>query len=323
MCSPTAGAAGVGGAGGEALSPATACASRVGSPVRDIEGCSACEGEPLPRSASSSSTSRGVAGAAPFCAALACLRRRPPRRPRRRLPVPAASAPAAGVAGASPPATTFSMGLVASISVSGAAAGFAVARPCVSWCGAAVVDSSRVGFDSCARKSVAGFDAVGATGFCAARAWRCGSSPRDLFDLAGEPFGCCWPCWRPRRDSPSRSRSWLLRRARDPSARRSEGRSRRWAWPDGDACCGCVSSASAASGAGAARNQPNRRPSKPPEAAAGVDVATAGTGAGDGAVSSRCGIGVTRWMPLTAGSSPWLTTPIRGCGAAATSVRRS
>lgn len=278
------------------------------------------------RSASSSSISRGAPGALPFCAvALACLRRRPPRRPRRRLPVPADASSAGAAFGAvlvsAAPAGT-PAGFAAMGSAAGADTGVAAAGRCVSCRG--VAGSLRAGLVSWACVSPAGFTAADAAGFWPWRGWRCESSARDLFGLACEPFDGCWPCWRPRRASPSRSRSWPLRRAPlwlDASPRRSDVRSRRAVLSlRGGVRGACVSSASVGSAAGGARNQPNRRPSKPPDAAAG---AAAAIGAETGSTSSRCGIGVARWMPLTAGSSPCTTTPMRGCGVAATSVRRS
>ena len=195
-CSCTAGAGVAGadaagiaaGAGAGVFSTGAESVARADS-LRSFDGRADC-GAPL-RSASSSSMSRGAVGVAPSCVApFACLRRRPPRRPRRRLPVPAASAVAVGVVEASPATATFSTGLVGSTSALGAGAGFNAAGRCTSCCGA-FADSLRADLASCARGSLAGFEAAGAAGFCGGRGCRCASSLRDLFDLDCEPFDCC------------------------------------------------------------------------------------------------------------------------------------
>ena len=133
-CSPITGADGVAvgvGLGVEALSPATVSDGRADSATRDGDGCSPREDELL-RSASSSSMSRGVAGRAPFCATPACLRRRPPRRPRRRLPVPVASVAAGFAETSPPPALAFSAGFPASASGACIGAGLVAAGRCTS-----------------------------------------------------------------------------------------------------------------------------------------------------------------------------------------------
>lgn len=84
----------------------------------------------VPWSASSSSMSRGAAGATPV-AAFACFRRRPPRRPRRRLPVPASAA--AGFVGLAPAGRASPVGVA---SLMGAGADVAVDVAAGAGCGA-------------------------------------------------------------------------------------------------------------------------------------------------------------------------------------------
>lgn len=254
----------------------------------------------LLRSASSSSMSRGALGVAPSCAPLVCLRRRPPRRPRRRLPVPAAFAPAAASVGA---ACVSEEELAATGSA--VAAGFIGGASCDLAAAGASCAGLASGVDA---DSVTGFDAAGAAGLGAAgRAGRVASSARGLagFDCAG--LACCEFCWRERRESLSRPlrRPWPLD---DDSERRLEGRSRRVSPPldCGERAAGVdVAFVTGAVGSvGVARNQPNKRPSKPPEAGASATGAAATGEIGSGAGSACCGMGVARWMPLTAGSSP-------------------